>query len=153
MKPIASSSRRIPILFIFLIALLVAGMTACTAAASPTEAFETGDGDVDTEISPDDLPTRQPSDCPALDSQLLPLVEAEDALSMAEQLGFPVQDNAIQVLIVLAGEETAFLEEFGAQVGTQSGNEVQAYVPIDRLCDLANSDAVSAVRPVAQPMP
>lgn len=153
MKPITSFSRRISIAYIFLITLLVAGMTACTAATSPTEEFETGDGNVDTEISPEDLPSRQPSDCPALDSQLLQLINAEEALSMAEQLGFPVQENAIQVLIVLAGEETAFLEGFGAEVGTQSGNEVQAYVPIDRLCHLANSDAVSAVRPVAQPMP
>lgn len=153
MNPILLFSRRMSFSFLILILLLGAAVTACAATTSPTQAVETGDDDVDAEVSPGDLPTRQPSECPALDSQLLQLIQAGDGLSMAEELGFPVQEEKVQVLILLTGEETDFLQRFDADVGTQSGNEVQAYVPLEQLCDLANDETVSAVRPVAQPMP
>jgi hypothetical protein len=99
------------------------------------------------------IPTREPSECPALDSQLYQLTKADNPLLLAEQLGFRTKDGKLHVLLVLTSEETAFLIDFGAELGTQSGNQVQAFVPIDQLCDLANTDSVLAIRPPAQAVP
>lgn len=130
-------------------ALLLSLLSACT----PTTEFDRGEGELDPEIAPESAPAREPSDCPALDSQLFQLLQADDPLLLAEQLEFRLQGDKVQVLLILAGEETDFLQGFGVEVGTQAGNQVQAFAPINQLCDLANADPVLAVRPAAQAFP
>lgn len=138
-------------------------MTACNAPgfppaaqdAPPTPAFDTveGDLDLDTEVSPDTIPSRQASECPDLDSTLFQLTQVSNPTALAEQLGFRVTDGKVQVLLVLASEDTEFLRDWGVEPGTQSGTQVQAFVPIGQLCDLANTDEVLAIRPSAQAVP
>lgn len=78
------------------------------------------------------------------------MTQANDPALVAEHLGLRTKERKVQVLLLLASEETSFLQDFGAEVGTQVGNEVQAFMPIDQLCQLANHDTVLAVRPAAQ---
>lgn len=133
--------------------VLVVGCTAggLDGGTEATATLETipGEDTFDSETAP----TRSGSDCPMLDDVLLQLVEATDGLALAEELGLPVRDERVQVLIVLQGESTAFLDDYAAEVGTQVGNEVQAYVPIAQLCALSNDEGVLAVRVVSQPVP
>ena len=103
-------------------------------------------------VDPEQIPTRAESDCPGLESQLYQVTQAEDPLSMAEQVGLTLKDNKVQILFVLEGEETDFLLAYDVELGTQSGNQVQGYAPVDRLCELANLDAVLAIRRPAQPV-
>jgi len=91
---------------------------------------------------------RQPSSCPGLDSQLYQLIQTENPISTASQIGMFVKDEKVQVLFVLKSEDTSFLLEYAVDLGTQSGQQVQGYAPFDRLCELANLDAVLAIRPV-----
>ena len=133
-------------------------MTACNTPgippaaqnAPPTPVFDTVEGDLDTEVSPDTIPSREPAECPDLDSTLFQLTRVSDPMWLAEQLGFRVTDGKVQVLLVLASEDTEFLRDWGVEPGTQSGTQVQAFVRVDQLCDLANTDAVLAIRPAAQ---
>ncbi|MFO7743463.1 MAG: hypothetical protein R6X31_14245 [Anaerolineae bacterium] len=105
----------------------------------------------DLSRDPETIPSREPNDCcPALESQLHQLTQTDDPPLVAEQLGFRVKDDKVQVLFVLAGEETGFLLDYGVELGSQSGNQVQGFAPFDQLCELANLDAVLAVRPAAQ---
>ena len=64
----------------------------------------------------------------------------------AERLGLPVHEGKVQVVITLAGEDAAFLAEFDAEVGSQSGDQVQVYVPPANLCALGADERVEAVR-------
>jgi len=141
-------------------ALLFAGTAACTQTDRsisekdlPTSEFNTVKNELDTELSPGDIPSRAPSDCPGLDSQLFQLAQDEDPPSLAESLGFRVKNGKVQVLIILANEETSFLKDFQIELGTQAGNQVQAFVPFDRLCELAKNEAVLAIRRAAQAVP
>ena len=85
-------------------------------------------------------------DCPGVQSQLAQIVRAPNAVDLAQQLGFKTKEEKIQVLLVLSDPDTAFLEGFEAEVGTQSGNQVQAFVPIDRVCELSGTEQVLAIR-------
>jgi len=113
-----------------------------------TEDFEVLDDDFETTIDPENLPSREPNSCPNLDSQLYQLTQSEDPISLAEQMGFKVRDDKVQVLFVLKNEDPDFLLDFDVELGTQSGNQVQGYVSVDLLCELANEDEVLAIRPV-----
>jgi hypothetical protein len=73
-------------------------------------------------------------------------MRAPDPTSHAAEVGLRVKDDKIQVLLILDGEDTAFLESVAVELGTQLGNMVQALVPIDRLCEIATLDAVLAIR-------
>jgi hypothetical protein len=121
--------------------------------AAPTAEFDVSEIEPSTDLSPETIPPREPSACPALDSQLLQLTQADDPLHTAEQLGFRVKDGKVQVLLVLASEDTDFLQKYGVEPGTQAASQVQAFVPIDQLCELANADPVLAIRPAAQAVP
>ena len=48
--------------------------------------------------------------------------------------------------MVLEDEDSGFLEDYDVEVGKQIGTQVQAFVPLARLCELASSDKVLAVR-------
>lgn len=143
--------------FAALAVVLMAGigllLIGCTGAEqqSATATLEVLEGTVESEVEP--ATTREASACPALDSLLLQLVEADDGLALAEQLQLPVREEKVQVLVVMAGESTEFLSAFEADLGTQSGNEIQVYVPVDQLCPLSQADEVLAVRTVGQVLP
>jgi hypothetical protein len=135
-------------------------LAACAPPPSPiieqgasTVEFEVSEGRPETAISPGAIPPREPRSCPDLDSQLFQLTQADDPPRAAEQLGFRVQDGKVQVLLVLASEDSAFLGDYGVEIGTQSDNQVQAFAPIDLLCELADTDPVLAIRPLAQAVP
>jgi hypothetical protein len=84
--------------------------------------------------------------CPKLDSRLSELLSSDDPLKTAGQLGLSLLDQKIQVVIVLKGEDTAFLEEYEVDPGTLSGSELQVYASLSRLCDLSNRDEILAIR-------
>jgi hypothetical protein len=105
--------------------------------------------DMDAGVAQETL--RSPlTECGKLDGIFLPVLEATDPLEMARALKMKVKGEKIQVMIVLDGADTSFLRDFEAEVDKQSGDQVQAYVPIARLCDLANDERVLAVYPPNQ---
>ncbi len=135
---------------------LLVVMGACAPAAGqvkPTVEFATTASPANLEFIPPKGKPQKSGECPALDSQLFQLTQEQDAAQLAAQLGFRVIENKVQVLLVLKSEDLAFLTDFGADVGTQSGNQVQAFVPFDQLCALSKNDFVLAVRSPAQAIP
>lgn len=113
-----------------------------------TEAFEVLEDDFETEIDPQTLPTRESKTCPNLDNQLYQLTQSDDPSTLAAQMGWIVKDDKVQVVFLLKNEDSGFLLAYDVEIGTQSGNQVQAYAAVDQLCDLSNLEAVLAIRPV-----
>lgn len=95
----------------------------------------------------------KPDDCPGVDSVLIQIAQAPDPPGHAKQLGLRVKEGKIHVLLILDRDDISFLQEFDVEIGNQLGKQVQAIVPIDRLCDLAKLDAVLAVYLPAQAVP
>ena len=102
------------------------------------------------QVSSTELDERLKKECPNVDGALLPLIQATDYVEWAEASRIKVKGDKVQVLLVLAKEDIGFLHDFEVEVGTQQGIKVQAYVPIDRLCDLAKDESVLAIRLPAQ---
>jgi hypothetical protein len=115
-------------------------LSACTLV--PANGPDTGD---------DGLPEKNTA-CPQLHSQLYQLIQAEDPLKMADELGYQIEEGKILVVLVLASQDTDIPDQFNLEPGTLSGNQVQVFAPMDALCDLANTDAVIAVNPPAKPV-
>lgn len=143
----------------FLISLMAGINLLLIGACTPVDSIDASEedsngvleiveGTINTKIEPERIPMREPSSCPGLDSQLYQLIQTENPISTASQIGLFVKDEKIQVLFVLESEDTSFLLEYAVDLGTQSGQQVQGYAPFDRLCELANLDAVLAIRPV-----
>jgi len=88
---------------------------------------------------------RESEECPALDSALQQIVRAGNPLELAEALQITTREDKIEVLLLLDDTDTRFLQDFGAAVGSRSGNQVQAFVPISALCDLARTHQVIAI--------
>ncbi len=138
-------------LFLFLICSCTPTYNQNSSGLNQTTVeFATSEVQPDIKISPQTQELQKSIKCPGLDSQLNQLIQANDPSGTAEALGFKLSGDKIQVLITLTDENTSFLADFDAEVGTQSGTQVQAYVPIDQLCQLANKDTVLAIRPAAQ---
>lgn len=91
--------------------------------------------------------------CPRLESALYALAQAPDPLAEAHKLGLRVQEDRLQVLVVLAGEESSFLSDFNALPGSRQGQDLQAFVPPAQLCALSNHPQVLAVRLPASILP
>lgn len=117
---------------------------------NPTQDFEIIDIGEEDQIAPGDIPTGEPSPCPGLDSMLTQIYQSPEPLIQAQQLQIRTEGDKIQVLLILEGGETSFLEEFSVEISKQSGNQVQAFVPIEQLCALADSERVLAVRTITQ---
>jgi hypothetical protein len=81
------------------------------------------------------------------------LIHAEDADAFANQRGLLVRDGRVQVILVLAGDDADFLRQYDTEPGTRWDEQMQTWVPIDRLCDLANAEGVLAVRVPSQALP
>lgn len=143
----------------FSILSLLAVSGACTVAGetnlsgedlNPTQDFEIIDIGEEDQIAPGDIPTGEPSPCPGLDSMLTQIYQSPEPLIQAQQLQIRTEGDKIQVLLILEGGETSFLEEFSVEISKQSGNQVQAFVPIEQLCALADSERVLVVRTITQ---
>lgn len=93
---------------------------------------------------------REMAKCPALDRTLQQIILADNPLELAEALQITTKEDKIQVLLILDETDTGFLADFGAEVGTQSGVHVQAFVPISTLCDVASTRPVIAIHLPAQ---
>lgn len=139
---------------LFLISACV--LTACApppgSERSPTGIYPTESGTVNPRGEDiESLPSRSSENCPGLDSTLQQVIQSENTVKAAEGLGLATKENKIQVVLVLEDEKTDFLANFDTEITAQSGTQVQAFVPIDRLCELAGMQTVLAVRtpPVA----
>jgi hypothetical protein len=100
--------------------------------------------ELDTIVS-QELLRSLPTKCTNLDGILLAVVNAADPVELAQALNMPVKNDKIQVMLVLDSAEVSFLKDFGVEVGKQSGDQVQAYVPIARMCDLAADERIQAL--------
>ena len=101
---------------------------------------------------PGRLPSK-PNDCPGLNSLLLQIVHAPNPLEQAKRSRLNVKENKVHVLLVLDREDTRFLQAYGVEIGKRSGTQVQAFVPIDHLCDLSKTAEVLAIRLPAEAIP
>ena len=111
----------------------------------PTQKLESVEVDSD-QMPPLDLNKWTAEGCPKIESQLGQIIQGPNPLETAKQLGIRVQGSKVQVLVILKDEETTFLKDFDVKVGKQSGTQVQAFAPLSRLCELAGTDKVVAIR-------
>ncbi len=143
--------------FLFILPGMLSGFlllvfTAC--AQSPTQAplspgpsvtFEISTEPVDNRLDPASIPARKDNPCPGLDNLLYDLTQAKDPLAQAELAGLTVKDGKVQVLFVLGSEDFSFLKDYGVELGSHSGNQVQGFTSIDKLCELARLDSVLTI--------
>lgn len=145
---------------------LVTLVGACMAAPPPTRQPDAASQDAprtpefstiqvpsDLQMTPDGAASAGQNDCPGLDSALAAVVASPDPLEQARQSLLTVKDGKIQVVLLLSQEDAGFLQNYGVEIGTQTGTRVQAFVPPDRLCDLAKTDEVLTISPAAQAIP
>jgi hypothetical protein len=105
-------------------------------------------------LQPEHASKNGKSPCPRLQSMLLHMSQTDNPLQLAEQAGLTVRGNKIQVILMLTDpNETEFLKAFDVEIGQKEGCRIQAFVPVDRLCELANADQVMAVRSPAKALP
>lgn len=95
----------------------------------------------------------QENECSNLDNRLYQVFQSSEPSKLAQELNLSVKDGKIRVVIVLDQEESSFLEDFGLEIETQRNRDVQALVPIDQLCNLANTDGVVEIRVPARGLP
>jgi hypothetical protein len=117
--------------------------------APPTQPLESIEVD-SNQMPPIHLDNLSTQDCPKIESPLDQIMRSEAPLETAQKLGFRVEGSKLQVIVILRDEKSGFLAQFGAEVGKQSGTQVQAFVPLPRLCELARTDNVLAIRLPAQ---
>ncbi|MBN1993720.1 MAG: hypothetical protein JW953_13545 [Anaerolineae bacterium] len=120
---------------------------------SPTLVFDTIEIKPEDQLLSDNPAPVEKDNCPGVESMLSQIIHAPDPLSLAEQLQLKMKGNKLQVLLILDREDTSFLEPFAVELGTQVGMQVQAFVPIDQICDLARTDGVVAIRLPVQALP
>lgn len=118
--------------------------------APPTPEFGTTQIPADKLVAPEPVEPVAQNDCPGLDSALAQVVASPDPIEQARQSLMTVKNGKIQVVLVLSQGETGFLQDYDVEIGTQTGTQVQAFVPPDRLCDLAKTDQVLAINLPAQ---
>jgi len=162
------AARRLPakLLLIAVWGCLVTLVGACVAAPPPTRQPEALSQDaprtpelsttqVQTgfQASPISTPVAADNDCPGLDSTLAQVAASPDPLEQARQSLLTVKNDKIQVVLLLSQQDADFLQSYDVEVGTQTGTQVQAFVPPGRLCDLAKTDEVLTISPAAQAIP
>jgi hypothetical protein len=152
------------------VASMLAALTACApSTASPSSAVLTPSSEqlaepqvqpatpqatlalpATAQQAPAGLNATKPGDCRKLDSALLQIVRSSDPIALAQEQKATLKGDKVLVLLIVSTEDARFLQDFDADIGTQSGAQVQAFVPIDQLCRLADLDAVQAIRLPAQ---
>lgn len=140
-------------IFLLLSSFILLTLTACSqlTALEPKNPIQQTPVKIETEkfipkSSPISIPLNKQTTCKGLDSQLFQITQSSDPLIDAESKGLRIVEGKVLVLFVLSSSETAFLLDYGVELGSQSGNQVQALAPIERLCELANLDEVQAIR-------
>jgi hypothetical protein len=140
----------------FIKLLLIIFLTSCNPPPTAVPTFPVSDAPIEiipatpgNQADPAALPYEKPVKCPGLDSQLYQLTQSADPLSDAQARGLRVNNGKVQVLFDLASVDSAFLSDYDVEIGSQSGNQVQAFAPLDHLCVLANLSQVIAIRPPA----
>ena len=96
-------------------------------------------------ISNEGNETKSPA-CPKLDSLLNQVVASPDPLSMAASLNLRVYEGKVQVSLLLGSDDPSFLKDFGVEPGSKVGQEIQAFIPIEQLCEISNLEKVVAIR-------
>lgn len=119
--------------------------SAFTIEETPVAAIE--QALIDSDIAETLQETKQQAQvCPNVETALLQLIESieTDVTTQSPQLN--IQEDRVQVILVLESEDTSFLQDYAIETGTQSGNEIQAFIAISQICDLANDQQVQAIR-------
>jgi hypothetical protein len=101
-------------------------------------------------VQPDPGDRAAAKSCQELHGLLLQIVESDDPSREAQALGLNVREDQVQIELVLNSQGIAFLHTLAVDVGKQSGRQIQAYVPVSRLCELAADKRVQAIYPVSQ---
>jgi hypothetical protein len=85
--------------------------------------------------------------CTDVESKLVVLDHARpaDAQQQAQQLGLRVEDGRVQLALILSADDPGILDKLGLE-GSGRGTRYQAWVPFDRICEIASLPAVVAVR-------
>lgn len=144
-----------------IVLILLITLIACSPApesspgglrVSSPQSFSTSSA-VDPKINNNGVKISKNTDCPALDSQLYQLSQVDDPQKRADEMGLRTNAGSVQVLILLESEDSSFLSDFGVEAGSSSGLRLQAFVPFEQLCALANHAGVLAVRLPAQKIP
>jgi hypothetical protein len=132
---------------LYLVAFVIF-VAACQSRPVTSPSENAGQASPESEASPTlEAAAPQPADCPGLDSRLFQLTQAGEPLKLANQWQLKLKDGKVQVLLILADEDVTFLQNFDVEPDTQVGEKIQVFAPIPRLCDLANSPHVLAIRP------
>ena len=155
-------NRTFPLVF-WLTAAALMTWTACSPASEPVpattlkqreEGFLLQDApptlvgkpaDVPAQVSLPTIQSISQEDCPGVDSQLYQITQAPTPQVLAEQFLVEMEEGRLYVLLILADKDLAFLQDYDVRAGSQYGTRVQAFVPVDRLCELANTDRVTAI--------
>jgi hypothetical protein len=148
--------------------LAIVAATGCAATIQPIEESSLNQGDVGlsqdapptgtAEVIFVDLNAVQPApgdrtadqSCQALHGPLRQVFESKDPTQEAQALGLNVREDQVQITLVLSRQGSAFLRALGVDVGKQTDKQIQAYVPISRLCELAEDKRIEAIYPVSQ---
>jgi hypothetical protein len=101
-------------------------------------------------IEPDPIRGSAAELCPGLHSPLTQIIESEHPVREAQALGLSVHQDQVQVTLVLKTQDSGFLKSAGFAVDKQAGRQVQAFVPVSRLCELATDKRILAVYPASQ---
>ena len=116
----------------------------------PTAGMIAGTTVVTGQVYPQEIRGTKSPGCLKLDSLLNQVVASPDPLGTAASLNLRMDEGGIQVNILMTGDDPSFLRDFGVEPGSQTAQEIQVYVPIDQLCDIANLDKVVAIRVPAE---
>lgn len=111
----------------------------------PTATFAVAQVDTQTVLL---TPLSRRSTCLLLESRLYDLTVAEDPATFAQTAGLFYENGATRVVIQLAAPdaESAFLADYGAEVERYTSALIQARVPLEMLCPLADDDRVQSIR-------
>jgi hypothetical protein len=116
----------------------------------PTAGLIAGTAAVSEQAVPNLSRTTQSSACPKLDSRLNQVSAAANPAAMAAALNLRLKDGKVQVRLLLGQADAGFLTSYGVELGSQSGQTIQAFVPLDRLCEIASLAQVVALQIPAQ---
>jgi hypothetical protein len=99
------------------------------------------------------VPTqRAATSCPRLDSRLRQLAASDRPSEFARTNALDLTSGGVRVIIEVAqGNDVP--ARYAVTIDARSGSQIQARVPVDRLCDLAAESSVLRVSPPAARVP
>jgi hypothetical protein len=81
------------------------------------------------------------------------VARSADPVSTAQQLGLRVEGASIQVTLVLGPGELHELAGLGVRPGTRVDDQVQAFIPVHLLCEVAATDVVETILAPSEAVP